>query len=135
MQGDENSNDGFSLLSGDATTMPPEDHDDVFAVELCNENCSTLVYAMQSTPQPHLQHHHQRFIHSHSRHPSATPLHLDGHRASQEYMTDNTTPCTLAPATLTHRTEFPPYKQPIFVPRKQVTVWMPPGRFSMLVTK
>ena len=33
MQGDENSNDRFSLLSGDAITMPPEDHDDMFTAE------------------------------------------------------------------------------------------------------
>ena len=34
MQGDDRSNDGSSLLSGDTTTTPPEKHDDMFAAEL-----------------------------------------------------------------------------------------------------
>ena len=34
MQGDDRSNDSFSLLSGDTTTTTPENHDDVFAADL-----------------------------------------------------------------------------------------------------
>ena len=34
MQGDDRSNDGSSLLSGDTTTTPPKNHDNMFAAEL-----------------------------------------------------------------------------------------------------